>query len=56
MLPLTIAETTKNVLVQVVKNTSPSLLGRDLLEEFTLPWNEIVSRKVYNVSVSTLTE
>ena len=48
VLPVSVNNQTKNVTLRVV-STGPSLLGRDLLETFTLPWNDIRHTPVHKV-------
>ena len=48
-MPVTIAGSTKNVLLRVVNNEYSSLLGRDWLNEFTLPWKQILAENVHRV-------
>ena len=38
-----ISGSTQPVLLRVVDNAGPSLLGRDIVEEFKLPWSEVFS-------------
>ena len=48
-LPVSIAGESKNVLVRVVENDGPSLLGRDLLNIFTLPWKQLFAEQVHRI-------
>ena len=48
-LPVTIAGKTENVLLRVVDNDGPSLLGRDLLNSFTLPWKQMFAERVHRI-------
>eukprot|EP00117_Sycon_ciliatum_P015218 scpid18577/ scgid6200/ Retrotransposable element Tf2 155 kDa protein type 1 len=45
--PVTINGKTESVTVRVVATEGPSLLGRDLLNVFTLPWKQMLAEKVH---------
>ena len=45
--PVTINGKTETVTVRVVATEGPSLLGRDLLNVFTLPWKQMLAEKVH---------
>ena len=54
--PVTIGDTTKDVLLRVVRNDGPSLLGRDILNVFTLPWKELFAERVHRVTPESIKE
>ena len=49
-LSVTIGSKTENVLLRVVASNGPSLLGRDLLNVFTLSWKQMFMAKVHQVN------
>ena len=49
-LSVTIGSKTENVLLQVVASNGPSLLGRELLNVFTLPWKQMFIAKVHQMN------
>ena len=44
-LPITIEGTTERALLRVVSHDGPSLLGRDLLNMFALPWKQLFAQR-----------
>ena len=49
-LSVTIGSKTENVLLLVVASNGPSLLRRDLLNVFTLPWKQMFTANVHQVN------